>query len=81
MHNAHKSSVCRLPGWIRGEAAYRLAARRLLQEDIFFLTCQDLGELSEVEIEHDNSGPSPGWHCEQVWRSPGPLAQLSRILC
>ena len=22
--------------------------------------------MAEVEIEHDNSGAGPGWHCEQV---------------
>jgi hypothetical protein len=37
------------------------------QEDIFFITSPPLGEVvREVEIEHDNSGAAPGWHCEQV---------------
>lgn len=35
-------------------------------EDIFFSEPRDLGPISEVEIGHDNSGPSPGWHLEQV---------------
>jgi lipoxygenase homology domain-containing protein 1 len=35
-------------------------------EDVFFVTAPDLGQLTEVVIEHDNSGPAPSWHCEQV---------------
>ena len=36
------------------------------QEDIFYHEYVDLGEITEVEIEHDNSGPAPGWHCQEV---------------
>lgn len=34
--------------------------------DVFFVTYPDLGGIAEIEIEHDNSSMSPGWHCEQV---------------
>jgi hypothetical protein len=36
------------------------------QEDIFYHEYVDLGDITEVEIEHDNSGPAPGWHCQEV---------------
>eukprot|EP00798_Chlamydomonas_sp_ICE-L_P018434 gene18434-24910_t len=36
------------------------------QMDIFQFEFPDLGDIPEVEIEHDNSGMGPGWHCEQV---------------
>ncbi|KAG1672531.1 hypothetical protein FOA52_002840, partial [Chlamydomonas sp. UWO 241] len=35
-------------------------------EDIFYAKFSDLGEIPEVEIEHDNSGPGPGWHCQEI---------------
>ena len=38
----------------------------LAQEDIFYHDFQDLGDIPEVEIEHDNSGPGPAWHCQEV---------------
>ena len=34
------------------------------QEDIFYHEYVDLGDVSEVELEHDNSGPGPGWHLQ-----------------
>jgi hypothetical protein len=53
-----------------------------LQEDIFFITFADLGDLSEVEIEHDNSGLSPGWHCQEVcvhgWLGGGGVIMMRR---
>ncbi len=35
-------------------------------EDIFFVEHPDVGDIKEIEIGHDNSGPSPGWHLQQV---------------
>lgn len=40
--------------------------RLACQVDVFFKEYPDLGDIPEVEIEHDNSGMKPGWHCEQV---------------
>ncbi|KAJ9527245.1 hypothetical protein QJQ45_025481 [Haematococcus lacustris] len=37
-----------------------------MQMDVFFITFANLGPVTAVEIEHDNSGAAPGWHCEQV---------------
>lgn len=31
-----------------------------LQKDIFFYELPDLGEIPEVEMEQDNSGPNAG---------------------
>lgn len=42
------------------------AGAALVQEDLFFTEFPGLGDITEIEIGHDNSGPSPGWHCEQV---------------
>ncbi|KAL8614278.1 hypothetical protein ACOMHN_007616 [Nucella lapillus] len=36
------------------------------QEDKFQLEALDLGELTKVHIEHDNSGFRPGWFLERV---------------
>uniref|UniRef100_A0A8D0H2M3 Oxygen-regulated protein 1 n=1 Tax=Sphenodon punctatus TaxID=8508 RepID=A0A8D0H2M3_SPHPU len=35
-------------------------------EDIFTITTEDIGELYKIRIGHNNSGESPGWHCEAV---------------
>lgn len=35
-------------------------------QDVFCVELPDTGELAAVEVGHDNSGPAPGWHLEQV---------------
>ena len=37
-----------------------------LQTDLFHFTLLDLGDITEVDIGHDDSGPSPGWHLQHV---------------
>lgn len=34
--------------------------------DIYFAKMQDLGNLTAITIEHDNSGPFPGWFLQEV---------------
>ena len=43
-----------------------LIAPSPLQEDIFYHNHPDLGDILEVEIEHDNKGFGPSWHCQEV---------------
>ena len=34
--------------------------------DTFFKELLDLGDIPEVEVEHDNAGVGPGWHLQGV---------------
>ncbi|MGH0147358.1 UNVERIFIED_CONTAM: hypothetical protein FKN15_010686 [Acipenser sinensis] len=35
-------------------------------EDIFEIKAGNIGELYKIRIGHNNSGESPGWHCDEV---------------
>lgn len=36
------------------------------QTDRFLMEMLDMGELQKVRVEHDNTGPSPGWLLDRV---------------
>ena len=37
------------------------------ETDIFLVSVpESLGEIKEIEIWHNNAGPSPGWYCVQI---------------
>lgn len=36
------------------------------QEDVFTVTCIDLGKLQKVTLGHDLVGRGQGWYCEEV---------------
>ena len=36
------------------------------QTDVFVVKGTDIGDVQRVVVWHDNSGPGPAWHLQQV---------------
>ena len=36
------------------------------QTDVFVVKGTDIGDIQKVVVWHDNSGPGPAWHLQQV---------------
>ncbi|VDD79773.1 unnamed protein product [Mesocestoides corti] len=36
------------------------------RKDVFFIACENLGNVKRIRIEHDNSGSSPDWFIEKI---------------
>ncbi len=47
----------------------------------FFIEDEDLGELLEVTVGHDNSGYSPSWHLDHLVVTNGKTGQKWVFAC